>query len=89
MLTYVSFAAREHRKPCICFEVRLLSQQRHTTTELSREEMGDYVADLQLHMTLQARKLVPDLNTTGDSRTQLLQDTQAEAEKYVSRQSSV
>jgi hypothetical protein len=51
--------------------------------------MGDYVADLQLHMTLQARKLVPNLNITGDTRTQLLQDAQAEAEKYVSRQSSL
>ena len=51
--------------------------------------MGDYVADLQLHMTLQARKLVPDFSSVVDSRTQLLQTTQAEAEKYVSRQSSL
>jgi hypothetical protein len=66
-----------------------LSLQRQANLNPSREEMGDYVADLQLHMTLQARKLVPNLNITSDTRTQLLQDAQAEAEKYVSRQSSV
>jgi hypothetical protein len=37
-------------------------------------------------MALQARKLVPDLSPGGDSRTQLLQETQASIEKIVSRQ---
>lgn len=45
-----------------------------------------YVADLQLHMTLQARNLVPNLTIARDSREQMLQQTQADLEKFVSRQ---
>ncbi len=52
-----------------------------------REEIKEYVAELQLHMTLQARNLVPSLNMTQDSRVKLLQDTQATVEKIISRQS--
>jgi hypothetical protein len=51
-----------------------------------REDMSDYVANLQLHMTLQARNLVPTLKEVVDSREALLQQTQATFEKYVSRQ---
>ncbi|MGL5194503.1 MAG: hypothetical protein ACRC8Y_13035 [Chroococcales cyanobacterium] len=53
-----------------------------------REDISEYVAQLQLHMTLQARNLVPTLThqTAGDSREQLLQQTQAYFEKQVSRQ---
>ncbi|MGB3558302.1 MAG: hypothetical protein WBA24_07125, partial [Geitlerinemataceae cyanobacterium] len=51
-----------------------------------REDISDYVAHLQLHMTLQARNLVPALKPTGDRREQLLHETQAELEKQVSRQ---
>jgi hypothetical protein len=51
-----------------------------------REDLSDYVANLQLHMTLQARKLVPSLNGQGDSRESLLHQTQATFEKHVSRQ---
>ena len=53
---------------------------------MSEENMSEYVAHLQLHMSLQARKLVPDLHETQDSREQLLQQTQAIFEKHVSRQ---
>ncbi len=53
----------------------------------NREPIGDYVAELQLHMTLQAKNLVPNLSATQDSRVRLLQDTQADLEKTVSRQS--
>ncbi|MGB5594155.1 MAG: hypothetical protein WBM32_06460 [Crocosphaera sp.] len=53
---------------------------------LTQENMGDYVAQLQLHMTLQAKNLVPNLTHTQDSRQQLLQETQATVEKLVSRQ---
>jgi hypothetical protein len=53
-----------------------------------REDMSDYVANLQLHMTLQARNLVPTLTHAMDSREALLQQTQATFEKYVSRQNS-
>jgi hypothetical protein len=52
------------------------------------EAIAEYVAELQLHMTLQARKLVPTLTQASDSREQLLQETQAHVEKFVSRQVS-
>jgi len=51
-----------------------------------REDFSEYVAHLQLHMTLQARNLVPSLSTQGDSRQALLHQTQADFEKLVSRQ---
>lgn len=51
-----------------------------------QEQVQDYVAELQLHMTLQARNLVPSLTQATDSREQLLQETQANFEKMASRQ---
>jgi hypothetical protein len=54
--------------------------------EMFREDIGEYVAQLQLHMTLQARNLVPTLTQAHDSREKLLQETQATIEKLVSRQ---
>jgi hypothetical protein len=53
---------------------------------LFREDIGEYVAQLQLHMTLQARNLVPPLTEVTDSRKQMLQETQTIIEKLVSRQ---
>jgi hypothetical protein len=53
-----------------------------------REDISEYVAHLQLHMTLQARNLVPRLTQVTDSREQLLQQTQANFEKLISRQIS-
>ncbi|HEY9667928.1 MAG TPA: hypothetical protein V6C91_14040 [Coleofasciculaceae cyanobacterium] len=50
------------------------------------ENISEYVAQLQLHMALQARNLVPTLTTVSDSREQFLQQTQANIEKLVSRQ---
>ncbi|WP_304608036.1 hypothetical protein [Leptolyngbya ohadii] len=52
----------------------------------TREDFSEYVAHLQLHMALQARNLVPTLDKMSDSRGQLLHETQAEFEKFVSRQ---
>lgn len=52
----------------------------------SREACSDYVAHLQLHMTLQARNLVPSLSQKSDRRENLLHQTQANFEKMVSRQ---
>jgi len=37
-------------------------------------------------MTLQARNLIPTIVKAQDSREQLLQETQAKIEKFVSRQ---
>lgn len=51
-----------------------------------REDISEYVAQLQLHMTLHARNLIPTLTKATDSREQLLQQTQANIEKLVSRQ---
>lgn len=51
-----------------------------------REDLSEYVAHLQLHMTLQARNLVPTLTRAVDSREELLHQTQATFEKFVSRQ---
>lgn len=56
--------------------------------EEPREDLSEYVAHLQLHMALQARNLVPTLTQAIDSRQQMLQQTQADFEKYVSRQST-
>ena len=56
------------------------------TNELFREDIGEYVAELQLHMSLQSRNLVPTLTAVADSREQFLQETQANIEKLVSRQ---
>lgn len=56
------------------------------SNSLLREDFSEYVAHLQLHMSLQARKLVPTLTRAADSREEMLHQTQATFEKYVSRQ---
>ncbi len=57
--------------------------------ELLKEDIGEYVAQLQLHMALQARNLVPTFTTAdiNSSRHQMLQEAQAAVEKLASRQS--
>jgi hypothetical protein len=62
------------------------SRLRQPLNTSNREDFSEYVAHLQLHMTLQARNLVPTLTQTADSREQLLHQTQATFEKSVSRQ---
>jgi uncharacterized membrane-anchored protein YhcB (DUF1043 family) len=57
----------------------------HSNQPEMREDIREYVAQLQLHMALQARNLVPSLTNTKDSREKMLQDTQATIEKIVSR----
>ncbi len=66
----------------------MLASSEHSTeaTIASRDAFSDYVAHLQLHMTLQARNLVPSLNAKSDRRETLLHQTQANFEKMVSRQ---
>jgi uncharacterized membrane-anchored protein YhcB (DUF1043 family) len=61
-------------------------QSAQTQNSNFREDFSEYVAELQLHMALQARNLVPNLTQTPDSRQKLLQETQANIEKLVSRQ---
>ncbi len=51
-------------------------------------EICDYVTQLQLHMALQARHLIPGMaqSSSRDSRMELLHQTQADMEKSASRQ---
>ena len=49
------------------------------------EDMGSYVTELQLHMSLQAKDLTPNLDPTTDSLHKLLHDTQMNLEKQASR----
>ena len=51
------------------------------------DPMGDYVAELQLHMTLQARNLTPSLSCSSlaNSSQQLVHESQAAVEKIISR----
>ena len=65
------------------------TQAANQESQMFREDISEYVAQLQLHMALQARNLVPTLTSSNvtDSRQQLLQETQAIAEKFASRQS--
>ena len=58
----------------------------------AREDLSGYVAQLQLHMSLQAKNLVPNLPNTHScnqseyTRGQLLHQTQTLVEKMTSRQ---
>lgn len=63
-------------------------QSANNNQETFREDISEYVAQLQLHMALQARNLVPNLTDVYSSRDRLLQETQATIEKLASRQSS-
>ena len=43
-----------------------------THPEQFREDISEYVAQLQLHMTLQARNFLPSLTDITNSREQML-----------------
>ncbi|MBW4646778.1 MAG: hypothetical protein KME23_27965 [Goleter apudmare HA4340-LM2] len=59
----------------------------NSVASAANEDFSEYVAHLQLHMTLQARNLVPTLKQTQEgSREELLHQTQAHFEKLISRQ---
>ena len=62
-------------------------QPKEQEQDIFREDISEYVAQLQLHMALQARNLVPTLTDVTDSRQQMLQEAQAIVEKLASRQS--
>jgi len=67
-------------------ENTVITHPEHLSSSPVREDFSEYVAHLQLHMALHARKLVPNLTQTTDSRENLLHQTQANFEKFVSRQ---
>lgn len=64
-------------------------EPRNQVQEQFHEDISEYVAQLQVHMALQARNLVPTLTDTSvvNSRQQMLRETQAVIEKFASRQS--
>lgn len=64
----------------------LVSHADYLSNPPLREDFSEYVAHLQLHMALQARNLVPTLTQTVDSREEMLHQTQANFEKFISRQ---
>ncbi|MEM7771123.1 MAG: hypothetical protein AAGA75_14660 [Cyanobacteria bacterium P01_E01_bin.6] len=64
----------------------LPSSQNAAQNTSDREDFSEYVAHLQVHMALQARNLVPSLGQVDGNRAQLLHQTQATFEKFVSRQ---
>lgn len=67
-------------------ENTLIANVKSLSNPSLREDFSEYVAHLQLHMALQSRNLVPPLTQTADSREQLLHQTQADFEKFISRQ---
>ncbi|MGI0480169.1 hypothetical protein ACN4EE_05190 [Geminocystis sp. CENA526] len=58
----------------------------HSLIAPVKEDVRDYVAHLQLHMSLQSRNLLPHLNQVKDSRDNLLYQTQVQIEKITSRE---
>lgn len=58
----------------------------HNSMQPVKEDVRDYVAHLQLHMSLQSRNLLPHLNQVKDSRDNLLYQTQVQIEKISSRE---
>ena len=58
----------------------------NSLTQPMKEDVRDYVAHLQLHMSLQSRNLLPHLSQVKDSRDDLLYQTQAQIEKFTSRE---
>ncbi|MEM9244652.1 MAG: hypothetical protein AAGA67_02755, partial [Cyanobacteria bacterium P01_F01_bin.153] len=54
----------------------------------SREGVGSYVADMQLHMTLQAKNLLPAQGEENKALDDLLREAQEVSEKLASRQRS-
>lgn len=73
-----------------CIQARrtlLMMETANVDQSVTKETIQDYVAQLQLHMALQAKNLVPSFTQSNDPRQQLLHETQATVEKLVSRQS--
>lgn len=56
------------------------------STNHFQEDISNYVAELQVHMSLQSKQLVSSLEPANDSLHQLLHETQANLEKLASRQ---
>ncbi|MEM9772829.1 MAG: hypothetical protein AAF889_14775, partial [Cyanobacteria bacterium P01_D01_bin.73] len=53
-----------------------------------KEGVGNYVADMQLHMALQSKNLLPTPNHKDSAVSDLMREAQEVAEKLASRQRS-
>ena len=58
------------------------------TNQPQKEDISDYVAHLQVHMSLQSRNLLPHINQVKDTSNDLLYQTQVNLEKLTSRELS-
>ncbi|MEB3174256.1 MAG: hypothetical protein VKN60_03575 [Cyanobacteriota bacterium] len=56
-----------------------------TPSPQSQDVLQEYVAELQLHMALHARNLVPPLDPQGERPLHWVHESQALAEKLASR----
>lgn len=56
--------------------------------QTQKEDISDYVAHLQVHMSLQSRNLLPQINEVKDTSHDLLYQTQVNIEKLTSRELS-
>ena len=54
--------------------------------QAQKEDISDYVAHLQVHMSLQSRNLLPQDNQVQDLPNDLLYQTQVNIEKSTSRE---
>ena len=88
-----SYTARDSFLICLRQESKPLPSSEQSslpssTAAPAREDVSEYVAHLQLHMALQARNLVPPLTAQQqpNQRHSMLQQTQADIEKAISRQ---
>ena len=65
-----------------------MSSSNNNSVPSTKEDISDYVAHLQVHMSLQSRNLLPldDDIDTNDSSEDLIYQTQVNLEKLASRE---
>lgn len=57
----------------------------NTSNSFSEENLQDYVTQLQVHMSLQSRNLLPHINASQDKANNTVYQTQVNIEKLTSR----
>ena len=65
-----------------------MSASNNNSVPSTKEDISDYVAHLQVHMSLQSRNLLPldDDTDTNDASEDLMYQTQVNLEKLASRE---
>ena len=63
-----------------------MTSQINNSQQSHKEDISDYVAHLQVHMSLQSRNLLPQLSEIKDLSNDLLYQTQVKIEKTTSRE---